>query len=419
MKVLVIGSGGREHALIWKISKCEEVEEIYCAPGNGGTQSLAKSVDISADDIEGLVSFAKEQEIDLTVVGPEAPLTLGIVDEFEKHGLRIFGVNKQCAQLEGSKDFSKNFMEKYEIPTAGYKTFTDSKSAKEALKDFSYPLVIKADGLCAGKGVVICQDKKSALETIEDILEDGIFGSEGSKIVMEEFLDGTEASLLCMVSHNKIFPLEPAQDYKKIFENDKGPNTGGVGCYSPTSILSPEIYSQLENKIIKNIEAGFKAENMDFTGLLFIGLMIVEKTPYVLEFNVRFGDPETQVVLPRLKSNLVDLFNKTIDRQLSKEDISWDERPCMTVILTSEGYPGTYEKGREILGLDNLDEGILVFHNGTIKEDGKILTNGGRVLSITSLGDNMEEIREKIYANIENINFQGMCYRKDIGKNIG
>lgn len=418
MKVLVIGSGGREHALIWKIAEDERVEKIYAAPGNGGIGSLAENLNIEADDIEGLLKFARQEEIDLTVVGPENPLALGLVDSFKAEGLKVFGVDKYEAQLEGSKDFSKNFMEKHGITTAKYKTYTDADSAKLGLEEFSYPVVIKADGLCAGKGVVICEDRDEAVKTIDDILGNKIFGEEGSKIVMEEFLDGIEASLLCLVSHNKIFPLSPAEDYKQIFDGDRGPNTGGVGCYSPSSLLKPKIYKELEDDIIQNIEQAFEKEGMDFTGVLFIGLMVVGDKPYVLEFNVRFGDPETQVVLPRLRSKLVDLFEKTIDGSLRAEDIEWDERPCMTVILTSGGYPGSYEKGFEITGLEDLDEDIIVFHNGSSLKEGRLLTNGGRVLSITAMGDSMEDIREKIYRNIDRLDFNGMYFRKDIGKNI-
>lgn len=418
MKVLIIGGGGREHTLTWKISEDERVDKIYVAPGNGGTEKLAENVDISPDDIDGLVRFARDKEIDLTIVGPEVPLSLGVVDEFKRAGLKIFGTDKKCSQLESSKDFSKSFMEKYDIPTARYETYTDAQTAIEGLKDYTYPLVIKADGLCAGKGVVICEDEEMAIETIEDMLEDKVFGDEGSRIIIEEFLDGIEASLLCLVSNNKIFPLPPAEDYKQIFDNDEGPNTGGVGCYSPSSLLKPNIYKELEDNILGNIEKGFESEGMNFNGVLFIGLMVVDGVAYVLEFNTRFGDPESQVVLPRLKNSLLGVIEKTIDGSLKSEDMDWDERPCMTVILTSKGYPGDYETGFEISGLDDLDQNIKVFHNGTKYEDGKYYTSGGRVLSITSTGNNMEEIRENIYKNIERINFEGIYYRTDIGKNI-
>ena len=416
MKVLVIGSGGREHALCWKISKSQRVRNIYCAPGNGGTSEVAENIDINPDEIDKLVEFVKENSIDLTIVGPELPLVLGIVDTFHENGLRIFGVDKECAKLEGSKDFSKGFMEKYDIPTAKYKTFTELEKAVEGLKDFTYPLVIKADGLCAGKGVVICQNKDEAKNTLKEILGDKIFGSEGEKIVIEEFLDGVEASILCLVTEGKILPLESAIDYKKIEEGNKGLNTGGVGCYSPSSMFSKELNRKIERNILNNIKYGLENEGMDFRGILFIGLMVVDGEPKVLEFNVRLGDPETQVLMPRLDAEIVDLFQKTIDGTVNKIDLAWTEEACVTVILTSEGYPGEYETGFEISGIDKLDEDIILFHNGTKTIGDKLLTNGGRVLSVTAQGNTIDEAREKIYSNIDKIEFQGKYYRKDIGK---
>lgn len=416
MKILIIGSGGREHALCWKIAQSDKVKKIYCAPGNGGTEEVAENIPINVDEIEKLVDFAADNKIDLTVVGPEQPLVLGIVDKFRDRGLRIFGVDKECAQLEGSKDFSKQFMEKYNIPTAKYKTFSDLNKAIEGLKDFSYPLVIKADGLCAGKGVIICEDKNHAIDTLKSIMEDKIFGVEGNKVVVEEFLDGIEASLLCFVTKDKIIPMESAKDYKKIFKGDQGPNTGGVGCYSPSPLFSQGLFEKIENNILQNIKNGFKNENMDFRGILFIGLMIVGGEPKVLEFNVRFGDPETEVVLPRLKSDLVEVLEMTIDGTLEKTDLIWKEEVCVTVVATSKGYPGHYEKGYEISGLENLDKNIILFHNGTKKTNDKLVTNGGRVLSFTSLGKTFDEARENIYSNITKVNFNGMYYRNDIGE---
>lgn len=421
MKILVIGSGGREHTIIWKLSREKRVSKIYAAPGNGGISKIAENVDIKVDDIPGLVEFAKDNEIDLTVVGPELPLSLGIVDEFNKAGLKIFGVDKKCSQLESSKEFSKNFMKKYQVPTARYESFTNAEKAIKALEDFDYPVVIKADGLCAGKGVIIAEDRKEAVEAIEDILVDKIFGEEGSKIVIEEFLKGIEMSLLCLVSNNKIYPLEPAEDYKQIYDGDKGPNTGGVGCYSPSKLLDSKMEKIIDEEVIKKIEEGFEAEGFNFNGVLFIGFMIDGDTPNVLEFNVRFGDPESQVVIPRIKSSFLDLLLKTIDGTLEAEDIKWEDSPAMTVILTSEGYPGTPRLGDEITGLEDLDENILVFHNGTKVEGDKVYTAGGRVLSITSTdnhGKTMEEIREKVYENVKKIHFDGMHYRKDIAKDV-
>ncbi len=414
MKVLVIGSGGREHALCWKIAQSNKVEKIYCAPGNGGTSLVAENIDIKANDIDKLLEFAYYNKIDLTIVGPEDPLVLGIVDVFEAHGLKIFGPDKFCAQLEGSKEFSKHFMEKYNVPTARYKSFTEINEALNGLEEFSYPLVIKADGLCLGKGVVICQTKDEAESTLKNILEERVFGDEGNKVVIEEFLDGIEASLLCFVSGDKIIPMESAKDYKKIFDNDLGPNTGGVGCYSPSPLFTKELNQKIEDSVLKNISRGLKSENMNFKGILFIGFMIVDNEPKVLEFNARFGDPETEVLMPRLKSDIVDLFQKTIDGTIESSDLTWDERPCLTVVMTSKGYPSNYEKGYGI-NINELDKDIIIFHNGTRFNNNNLETNGGRVLSVTSLGENLDQARTLIYRNLNNIYFEGAQYRGDIG----
>ncbi len=416
MKVLVIGSGGREHALCWKIAKSNKVSKVYCAPGNGGTLEVAENIDINVDEIEKLRDFAIENHIDLTVVGPELPLVLGIVNKFQEKGLKIFGVNKKCAQLEGSKDFSKEFMEKYNVPTAKYKSYTKLDEAIEGLREFTYPLVIKADGLCAGKGVVICYSEAEAMGALKTILGEKVFGSEGEKVVIEEFLDGIEASLLCVVTEGKIIPMESAKDYKKIYEGDEGPNTGGVGCFSPSPLFSDKLNEKIHNNILKNIRIGLDKEDMDFRGILFIGLMIEDGEPKVLEFNVRFGDPETEVLIPRLQSDIVDIFEKTIDGNLEKLDLVWKDDHCVTVVLTSKGYPDNYEKGFNITGINELDKDIILFHNGTKNLDGALVTNGGRVLSVTALGNTIEEARDKIYSNINKINFNGMNYRKDIGE---
>jgi phosphoribosylamine--glycine ligase len=416
MKVLVIGSGGREHALCWKIKQSKNVSKIYCAPGNGGTREIAENIDIKPNEIDKLLEFALNNNIDLTVVGPEDPLVHGIVDKFEENNLKIFGPNKQCAQLEGSKDFSKRFMEKYGVPTAKYRSFTDHEVAVSELKNFTYPLVIKADGLCLGKGVIICNSEEEAKNVIKKILVDKIFGDEGRKIVLEEFLDGVEASLLCFVTDNKIIPLESAKDYKKIYDGDLGPNTGGVGCFSPSPLFTEELNNKIKKDVLDKIINGFINEGLNFKGILFIGFMIVKGEPKVLEFNVRFGDPETEVVLPRLKSDIVDVFLKTIDGTLVETDLVWDDKSCVTVVLTSSGYPGEYKKGYEISGLEELDDSIIVFHNGSRYENNKLLTNGGRVLSITSLGENIAKAREEVYKNIGKVKFEGVCYRNDIGK---
>ena len=418
MKVLVIGSGGREHALCWKIAQSVRVSKVFCAPGNGGIGEIAENVDISPNEIDKLLDFAVKESIDLTVVGPEDPLANGIVDKFTEKGLRIFGVNKKAAQLESSKKYAKEFMEKYEIPTAKYRAYTDLNEAIQGLEEFNYPLVIKADGLALGKGVIICENKDMAVDTLKLMLKEKTFGSAGDTIIIEEFLEGVEASLLCFVSEGKIFPMESAKDYKQIYDEDKGPNTGGVGCYSPNPSLDEELNKVIQKEILNNIETGFEYETLEYKGILFIGLMITEKGPKVLEFNCRFGDPETEVVLPRLETDLIDILQKSLDGNLREEDLIWSEKPCMTVVLTSGGYPEKYEKGKEITGLENLDEDIILFHNGTKRVDNKIYTNGGRVLSVTALGDTFEDAREKIYANIDKIKFDGMYYRKDIGNLI-
>lgn len=413
MKVLVIGSGGREHALAWKLSQSPEVKEVYVAPGNGGTEKY-HNVDIQAEDLQGLKNFALDKGIDLTVVGPENPLCDGIVDVFKSAGLKIFGPDKACAMFEKSKEFTKEFLEKYKIPTAKYKSYTDYEGAREGIKEFSYPLVVKADGLCAGKGVIICEDEKEALKALREIFLDKVFGAEGSTVVVEEFLRGRESSLLAFVSNNKIFPLEEAEDHKQIFDGDRGPNTGGVGTYSPRKGSSEKLKAHTK-EILTKIEEGLQSEGLTYNGILFIGFMIENDEPKVLEFNVRFGDPETEVLMPRLKGDLYQILNKCIYGTLSAGDIEWREELCLCTILCSEGYPGSYEKGKEITGIEKLDEDIILFHNGTKREGQKLLTNGGRVLTVATLSKDMERARAKVYANIDKLHFDGMYYRKDIG----
>ena len=323
MKVLIIGNGGREHALAWKISQSKKVDQIFMAKGNAGTNSFCKNINIEPTDIKSLVDFSKKEKIDLTIVGPEDPLCMGIVDEFEKNNLKIFGPNKECAKFEKSKKFTKNFLEKYKIPTAKYKSFENFDNAKNSLKDFSYPLVIKADGLCLGKGVIICEDEKKAIESLDDIFNKKIFGDEGKTVVIEEFLKGEEASLLCLVSNNKLFPLETCKDHKQIYDGNKGPNTGGVGTYSPSK-FSQKTGENIEI-ILKQIEKGLDDSKLSYNGILFIGFMIDKDKPKILEFNVRFGDPETETLMPRLESDLVEIIEKTLDKSLKKEDIKWSE----------------------------------------------------------------------------------------------
>lgn len=412
MKVLVIGNGGREDAICKKISESNKCTELFCSKGNAGTLRYAKNVELNTN--EEIFEFSKNNDIYLVVVGPEAPLCEGIVDLFKDSNIKIFGADKKSARLEGSKDFAKEFMKKYDVPTARYDTIKSIEEGKKAIEDFSYPIVIKADGLCAGKGVRICNTKDEVLDYFKELFEDKIFGKEGTTVVIEEFLKGKEASLLCFVSKGNLIPMESARDYKRIFDNDEGENTGGVGCYSPSELFNEELKLQIE-KILDKISNGLKKENLEYSGVLFIGFMIDEDAK-VLEFNVRFGDPETEVVLPRMESDLLLAIEKSLDGSLEREDLKWKKEKCLTVILTSRGYPKNYEKGKEITGIDSVDKDIYIYHNNTKINGNKILTDGGRVLSITALGNSYDEIREKVYRNIEKISFETKQYRKDIGK---
>lgn len=416
MKLLVIGAGAREHALVWKLKQSPKVTEIFAAPGNAGTAQLATNLDIADNDIAGLKNFAQSNKIDLTVVGPEVPLCLGVVDAFEEIGLRVFGPNKKAAELEGSKVFCKDFFHRHQIPTAKYVACNKLEEARAALPEFSYPVVIKADGLAAGKGVVICQTEQDAQSCLNDMMLDAKFGDAGSQIVMEEFLTGTEASLLCFVDGERIIPMESAKDYKKAYDGDEGLNTGGMGTFSPNHLYNAELHSKIEERILTPTMQGFKKDRLDFKGVLFIGLMIEGDDIKVLEFNVRFGDPETEVVLPRLKSDLVDIFEKCIDGNLQESDLKWHKQESVCVIVASGGYPGDYEKGKEIKGLDTIDSDVVVFHAGTKLTDGKVYSNGGRVLAVTCLSDTVEEARNKVYANLPKIDFQDSFFRTDIAK---
>lgn len=412
MKILVIGNGGREDAICKKISESNKCTELFCSKGNAGTLRYAKNVELNSN--EEIFEFSKNNNIDLVVIGPEAPLCEGIVDFFKGSNIKIFGADKKSARLEGSKDFAKEFMKKYDVPTAKYETIKSIEEGKKAIENFSYPIVIKADGLCAGKGVRICNTEEDVSEYFKELFEDKIFGKEGTTVVIEEFLKGKEASLLCFVSKGNLIPMESARDYKRIFDNDEGENTGGVGCYSPSELFNEELKLQIE-KILDKISNGLKKENLEYSGVLFIGFMIDEDAK-VLEFNVRFGDPETEVVLPRMESDLLLAIEKSLDGSLEGEDLKWKKEKCLTVILTSRGYPKNYEKGKEITGIDSVDKDIYVYHNNTKINGNKILTDGGRVLSITALGNSYDEIREKVYRNIEKISFETKQYRKDIGK---
>ena len=415
MKVLVVGSGGREHTILWKLKKDNEKIELHVAPGNGGMEAIATCHPVSAEDVPNLVKLAKKLEVELVVVGPEVPLAMGIVDELEKEGIKAFGPNKSCARLEASKAFTKDFLARHNIPTAGYKEYTDKETILKDVGIYGYPMVIKADGLAAGKGVVIAETKEESESAINQMMGDKIFGSAGDTIVVEEFLTGIEASMLCFVDENTIVPMESAQDYKRIFDGDKGPNTGGMGTYSPSLIFNDELKETIKNEILEPTLQGFRKDGLKFKGVLFIGLMIKNNKAKVIEFNNRFGDPETQSVLPRLQTNLLDIFRAVTENKLSEIDIKWSEECAICVVLASEGYPGNYEKGRVINGLENVGDDILIFHSGTKKTDDRFVNAGGRVLGVTAIGKTHQEAREKVFKNVDEIEFEGMQYRKDIG----
>jgi len=416
MKILVVGGGGREHAICWKLSNESNVEKIYCAPGNAGISNVAQCVNIEDCDIEALLQFAKENKIDLTIVGPEVPLVAGIVDEFEKENLKVFGPNKNCARLEGSKAFSKDFMIRHNLPTAKYKEYTDLNKSIAEIDEFGYPVVIKADGLAAGKGVVIPENREDAISTLKEMMADHKFGHAGDKIVIEEFLTGVETSILAFVDNNSIVPMVSAKDHKKVFEGETGLNTGGMGTFSPSEIYTDELAQEIQEKILDKTLEGFKKDNLDYKGILFVGLMITEEGPKVLEYNVRFGDPETQSVLFRLNTDLNKIMTAIIDNNLKNIEISYSKEQAICVMLTSGGYPEAYDKGKVITGLENLDSDIVVFHSGTKFDKENIVTNGGRVIGITAKGSSLKEASDKVYENIKKINFEGMHYRKDIWK---
>ena len=416
MKILVVGGGGREHAICWKLSKEANVDKIYCAPGNAGISNVAQCIDIQDSDIENLLNFAKENQIDLTIVGPEIPLVAGIVDKFEKEGLKIFGPNKKCAQLEGSKSFSKDFMIRHNLPTAKYKEYTDLDEAISEIDSFGYPVVIKADGLAAGKGVVIPENREDAITTLKEMMSDKKFGNAGDKIVVEEFLTGIETSILAFVDNDTIVPMVSSKDHKKVFEGETGLNTGGMGTFSPSEIYTDELAKEVQEKILDKTLEGFKKDNLNYKGILFVGLMITEDGPKILEYNVRFGDPETQSVLFRLDTDLNKIISEILNNNLKNIEINYSKEEAICVMLTSGGYPENYEKGKVISGLENLDSDIVVFHSGTKFDNENIVTNGGRVIGITAKSKTVKEAAQKVYENIKKINFEKMHYRKDIWK---
>jgi phosphoribosylamine---glycine ligase len=417
MKVLVVGGGGREHTMVWKISKSPLVEKIYCAPGNAGTQTLAQSVPINAEDIDALAAFAQRNKIDLTVVGPEGPLVEGIVDTFGAMGLKAFGPSKAAAQLEGSKNFSKQHMLKYNIPCAMGKAFTDAGSAKAYAKALGAPCVIKADGLAAGKGVIICDTLEKAYEAIDSMIKKNTFGLAGAIVVVEECLKGEEASFIVLTDGKTVLPLPESQDHKRIFDNDEGPNTGGMGAYSPAPVLDHMLRQKAMNEAMIPAVAGMAKEGTPFKGVLYAGLMVDKDQIKVLEFNTRLGDPETQPILMRLENDLVPLMEACCDGTLHNHSIKIDPRAAMCVVISSGGYPGSYETKKEIIGLEDADKvkDTVVFHAGTTQKDGKIVTSGGRVLGVTALGDTVKNAIETAYEACEKISFDNHFYRRDIG----
>lgn len=417
MKILVIGSGGREHCLVWKLAQSKRVDKIFCAPGNAGISEIAKCINISPTDIKGLLDFAQQKNIDLTVVGPEAPLVAGITDEFEKEGLRIFGPSKQAAQLEGSKIFAKELMRKYAIPTADFAVFDNYEKAIAYLQKIEFPCVVKADGLAAGKGVIVVHSKKEGEDTIHKMMVGKIFGSAAEKIIIEKFLTGEEASIIAFTDGKTILPLPCSQDHKQIYDGGKGPNTGGMGAYSPAPVVDEEKFNFSKERILQGIVQGLNAEGIIYKGVIYAGIMINKKEVSVLEFNVRFGDPETQAVLPRLNNDLVEILLAVIDNKLNEIKLEINPQSAVCVVLASKGYPGKYEKGKEIFGLDKVKD-ALIFHAGTKLVGKKIITNGGRVLGITALGDSLEEARDKVYREVDKIHFEGMQYRRDIGRGL-
>ena len=427
MRILVIGSGGREHALVWKIVQSKLVDKIFCAPGNGGILEATECVDIKADEIGELLRFARKEKIDLTVAGSEAPLSEGIVDEFKKNKLKIFGPHKKAAQLEASKVFAKELMAKYKVPTADFKVFESAEEAKKHIEKIGAPCVVKADGLAQGKGVIVAKTVDEAKQAVTSIVEERIFGAAGNKVIVEECLQGQEASIIVVTDSKEVVALASSQDHKRIFDQDQGPNTGGMGAYSPATVVTPQLFKEILEKVIYRTIDGLAKEGIDYKGALYIGVMLTKEGPKVLEFNVRFGDPETQAILPRLKSDLLEVMLATTEARLNRiaraGGLKWDNRACVCVVCASAGYPGNYEKGKEIFGLDKAAKmkDVAVFHAGTRQmvdaetRERKIVTNGGRVLGVTGLGNTIKEAVANTYSAVEKINFEGMHYRRDIG----
>jgi len=417
MKVLVVGGGGREHALIWKLAQSPDVTKIYCAPGNGGIGEIAELVPIGAMDVDGIVNFSKAHQIDLVVVAPDDPLAIGMVDALEAAGVKAFGPRKNAAAIEASKVFAKELMKKYHIPTADYRVFDDSRDAMDYVKQAELPLVVKADGLALGKGVLICHTRDEAIQAVRTIMEDKKFGNAGQRIVVEEFLTGPEVSVLAFTDGKTIKPMVSVQDHKRAFDQDNGPNTGGMGTFSPSRVYTEAIARECMETIFKPTVQAMNREGRTFKGVLYFGLMLTEKGPRVLEYNARFGDPETQVVMPRLKTDLLKIMLAVVHEELDKIEIEWYQDAAVCVVMASGGYPESYEKGFEITGLDQFDNrsDIMIFHAGTKKEGDTFLTNGGRVLGVTARGADLEEARRKAYDAVSRIHFKNAHYRRDIG----
>jgi phosphoribosylamine--glycine ligase len=418
MKVLVIGGGGREHALVWKIAQSPLVEKIFCAPGNPGTAQLAENIAIGVDQLDKLLAFAYENKIDLTVVGPEQPLSLGIVDLFESHGLKVFGPSQKAAFIEGSKAFSKDLMKKYSVPTAAYGVFTDLTAAESFINSTGAPIVVKADGLAAGKGVIIAQTCEEAVAAVRDMLSGNAFGSAGSRVVIEEFLTGEEASFLVITDGKNVIPLASAQDHKAIFDGDLGPNTGGMGAYSPAPVVTADIHEKAMRQVIRPTIDGMASEGRPYRGVLYAGLMVKDGEVKTLEFNARFGDPECQPLLMRMKSDIVPVLVAVANGDLAGLDLEWHDKAAVCVVMASEGYPGDYRKGDIINGLEDaatIDD-VYVFHAGTAYKDGSCATNGGRVLGVTALGSTVQDSISTAYQAVERISWQGVQFRRDIGK---
>ncbi len=417
MKILVVGGGGREHALVWKIAQSPLVEKIYCAPGNPGIADLAECVSIAADNISELCTFAKDQAVDLTVVGPEVPLTLGIVDLFQSEGLLVFGPSKAAAQLEGSKGFSKDLMARYNIPTAAYQRFCDHAAAVAYVKEQGAPIVVKADGLAAGKGVVVAMTEEQAIEAIDDIMLDQVFGSAGASVVIEEFMEGEEASFFAFTDGKKILPLASAQDHKRVFDGDSGPNTGGMGAYSPAPVVTDALYEEIVETIVKPTIDGMATDGCPYSGILYVGLMIKDGKPRVVEYNARFGDPECQPLLMRMKSDVVPVLQACARGELDLERLEWHDKAAVCIVMASGGYPANFEKGYPISGLEEAAgiEDLMVFHAGTAARDGEIVNNGGRVLGVTGLGATVKDAIDKAYSGVKLIDWYRVHYRRDIG----